>query len=804
MTVLAALATAVRERLAAGSAAALPGFGTLSRRHVPARVQERPDGSRVLLPPSETVRFTQDATDPSAVAAALARTQGLDAAAAAPALRDAVDQLEAIVVATGEARLPGVGLFRRTSSAVLFAADTTLLTEINRPYAGLQPVVAAPAAPAAAPSVGDAPAETAEAELQGAEGDGPEAGPDAVERASPLTPEPPHVSVESIRHDLAATTDPFAPTDAPPEAAPPAADEPVADEPVADEPAEGVDTEPGEDAGSRTPEWEPRSESAPGHAAPSDAAPSAQHLGEEIDTGAVVAPIERIETQADDAQADETRADEPVADKPVAVPSNADAAAPADTEAVQPPRHNADRPAAPDPFDAFLDSALPIGAPGSRRQTQAAHDGPGAPAIRDCTPAKSTADGATESASELAPEPLPETTHIVGAPDDEEALPVMAPPPDLPTDDTASPAPSAGPSTADDAWTAAPDAAMPAGDLSIGEDLEADDFDDLLAEDLGAPPAATAESSLLDDIYPTDAPVGDLGAASAAATAFGLGLDDLDAAPVGTPPDRTAPPRAAPARAEPEPAAPSLATSSESAGFSTGSLLLLALSLAAIAAAATWPRFASTPATPKPTAGGGVFGDSIGDAAEAALRDRGAPTPDSVVTARRDSTVEAVPGPPPATPSGVERDAPTDDTFEPVEVTPGAARPAPSAAPERRTLGVAPPAGTAILPPRVAGLPQGQTRALASRDGLAGRGGFTWVVLSSPGRDEAQRLARRYRQSGYRAGVVATTAGGRTMYRVGVGQYGSREDARSLRTRLPPQAPDDTWLLDLSSSGLSF
>ena len=140
VTVLAALATAIRERLVAGADAPLPGLGTLTRHHVPARLQSRPDGSRVLLPPSETIRFSRDASDPSAVAAALARTRGLEADGAAPALRDAVDQLEAIVVATGEARLPGVGLFRRTSSSVLFAADTALLAEVNRPYAGLQPV----------------------------------------------------------------------------------------------------------------------------------------------------------------------------------------------------------------------------------------------------------------------------------------------------------------------------------------------------------------------------------------------------------------------------------------------------------------------------------------------------------------------------------------------------------------------------------------------------------------------------------------------------------------------------------------
>ena len=55
MTPLDAVAAALRERLLAGRPAPLPGLGTLVRQHVPSRVEERPDGTRVLLPPGETI-----------------------------------------------------------------------------------------------------------------------------------------------------------------------------------------------------------------------------------------------------------------------------------------------------------------------------------------------------------------------------------------------------------------------------------------------------------------------------------------------------------------------------------------------------------------------------------------------------------------------------------------------------------------------------------------------------------------------------------------------------------------------------
>lgn len=61
-----ALAAAVRTRLISHGQVALPGFGTLHRTHEPARLEAREDGSRVLLPPRETVTFTPASDEPDA------------------------------------------------------------------------------------------------------------------------------------------------------------------------------------------------------------------------------------------------------------------------------------------------------------------------------------------------------------------------------------------------------------------------------------------------------------------------------------------------------------------------------------------------------------------------------------------------------------------------------------------------------------------------------------------------------------------------------------------------------------------
>ncbi|HEX8297605.1 MAG TPA: hypothetical protein VF594_00480, partial [Rubricoccaceae bacterium] len=132
--------------------APLPGIGTLARAHVSARIAVGPGGERVLMPPGEAVRLLPRTSDPTDLAQAFARHIGAPPEAAAPALRDAVDQLDARLAITGDARLGTIGAFQRTSSGIRFAAAPEILAAVNRAYEGLAPVpVAAEAPPAPRP-----------------------------------------------------------------------------------------------------------------------------------------------------------------------------------------------------------------------------------------------------------------------------------------------------------------------------------------------------------------------------------------------------------------------------------------------------------------------------------------------------------------------------------------------------------------------------------------------------------------------------------------------------------------------------
>ena len=78
-----------------------------------------------------------------------------------------------------------------------------------------------------------------------------------------------------------------------------------------------------------------------------------------------------------------------------------------------------------------------------------------------------------------------------------------------------------------------------------------------------------------------------------------------------------------------------------------------------------------------------------------------------------------------------------------------------------------------------------------------GEGGFTWVVASEFDRASAEAAVADFRAQGFRAGVVAEEAGGRTRYRVALGQFASLDEANQHRPNLPAGVPADTWLLRL-------
>ena len=157
MTPLDAVAAAIRERLLDGRPAPLPGLGTLVRTHVAARVEERPDGSRVLLPPGDTIGLSATSGEHESLASSFARFRGDEDGQEGAAYQRAMEQIEGRLAATGEVRLPGVGLLRRTSGGVVLGVEADLLAAVNRTYEGLPPVGAGGAVPADEPE--DVPAD---------------------------------------------------------------------------------------------------------------------------------------------------------------------------------------------------------------------------------------------------------------------------------------------------------------------------------------------------------------------------------------------------------------------------------------------------------------------------------------------------------------------------------------------------------------------------------------------------------------------------------------------------------------------
>lgn len=119
--------------------------------------------------------------------------------------------------------------------------------------------------------------------------------------------------------------------------------------------------------------------------------------------------------------------------------------------------------------------------------------------------------------------------------------------------------------------------------------------------------------------------------------------------------------------------------------------------------------------------------------------------------------------------------------------------------PAADTLGAAVPADTvAVAEPPAEPEPPPSADPLRSTAGIdPAAGGFTWVVASELDRAVAQRRVAAYREQGLRADVVAQEAGGRTRYRVSLGQFGSISEAEARRADLPADVPSDSWILRL-------
>jgi cell division septation protein DedD len=158
---------------------------------------------------------------------------------------------------------------------------------------------------------------------------------------------------------------------------------------------------------------------------------------------------------------------------------------------------------------------------------------------------------------------------------------------------------------------------------------------------------------------------------------------------------------------------------------------------------------------------------------------------------------DAVPAPPPETsnaPSATSREeltypkrlataTPEREQLNPTPPPASAPKPAPAAAapvakPTPETS--APPAASPTAP-AVAGEPAGP--------------GFAIQLAALGRRDEADGIARRLTDKGYRAYVVAPDAGAPPVFRVRVGKFKDRREAESVASRLQKEEQFNPWIV---------
>ncbi|MFN3596484.1 MAG: SPOR domain-containing protein [Rubricoccaceae bacterium] len=776
MTALEALSAATRAALMAGDPVRLPGLGTLEKVHVPARLALRPGGGRVLLPPSAAVRFRPSGEAGPAEPALIALFARFAAPAGDPAraFADAVDQLLARLAARGEAELGGVGLFRRDDRSTGFVPAGVLLAALNRAYIGLAPV----ATPGAPP------------EPVGSET------PGGADEPPPRAPSAP-------------------PSDQPPGGPIPAAS-PTPDDHPEDNPAPGGPTAQPGSAGEMAMPFDPRAiafkaeDEAPEDPAGRAAEAPAQALflenSDDVD-GSEAAPRAWTDDAVDSAEAD----DGPPGDAEV-LPSS-DAGSPAGHAQTAGPEHAADLPSADALSGSEPDTPQTGPRPGAVHSAGPLRDAP--------SEAYADQDDLLDEDFTIAPplldwdEPAPVPKWAArAAPSADDDAPHDAPEADGNTAGKAAEAPETGvpshaPASSNDALGAFPeepaaedtealyawmsdDLGWPNEHETPGADLPGADLSDRPPSHAGGPASAgqsTEERSLLpDDVEawlagawvpphaeavsndlgpppePEDAEFRYVGStADAAASAppppdasadASLPSEPVDRDPSGFAPPASAPPASAPPASAPPASARPRRRTPAYALAGAGALALVALLLLPRLIA---PR-ETTPVPPREAA------------------------PEAALTAPPDFRPDED-APPSDAPAGASE---TDLAPPPDDVPP------------------APPPRPALDPPARAPV-QAPAPAVDAAVALLGpapidpaQGGFTWVTDSTPIRADAERAAARHRQAGFRAAVLPGTASQRTVYRVAIGQFATREAAIAARDRLPADVRQDAWTLNLS------
>lgn len=187
----------------------------------------------------------------------------------------------------------------------------------------------------------------------------------------------------------------------------------------------------------------------------------------------------------------------------------------------------------------------------------------------------------------------------------------------------------------------------------------------------------------------------------------------------------------------------------------------------------------ATPPPPEPTEGASLeeleFFDKPGERpAASSSAPPASPEPRPGTTLREDLEGPDAGDPPPPAPS--------------VSPTPQPASPSPSPTPRDERADER--SDDEIVRPRP--LPETERRADAGREPAAGS--VVIQVFALPEQGEARRIRDRLSRAGQKAYLSPVTVDGRTMYRVRIGPFGSREDAQQVAETVRKTYKLDTWV----------
>lgn len=125
-----------------------------------------------------------------------------------------------------------------------------------------------------------------------------------------------------------------------------------------------------------------------------------------------------------------------------------------------------------------------------------------------------------------------------------------------------------------------------------------------------------------------------------------------------------------------------------------------------------------------------------------------------------------------------------------------------TATPEREQLNPTPPPASAPKPAPAAAAPVAkptpETSAAPTAPAVAGEPagpGFAIQLAALGRRDEADGIARRLTDKGYRAYVVAPDAGTPPVFRVRVGKFKDRREAETVASRLQKEEQFNPWIV---------